>query len=407
MLKKLSRRAFGLIVAASMAVLPALVQPVATAAAGAGTLFALGPTTIAKVDPATGAVTTFATLALPSGFPGPSLVGLASDAAGHRLFVSETTFSPDFSTVTYQLVTVDTQTAAVSTSPGMAQGITALVYDPASGSVIGQANMCCPFQLVRIDPTTGVQTHLADMPGVQPLGLVEAPAKHAIYFATETFVLGQFQPVITLVTVDTVTGAVTQSPPMNTGVFALVYDSVSGTLFGKTFCCQSSLVKIDPASGAETVVAPGLTFGFGMTIDSATHTVFTTDDEIGPFGISQFIESINDQTGAITLSTNPLPADMFVGSMAFEGIATTPDSIRADVQSALATGAISNAGVANSLLAELSQAQAARSRGQCATAGTMYHAFINEVTAQSGKAIAAATATQLAGEAQLLIASCP
>src|SRR5438132_7861682 len=93
MLKKLSRRAFGLIVAASMAVLPALVQPVATAAAGAGTLFALGPTTIAKVDPATGAVTTFATLALPSGFPGPSLVGLASDAAGHRLFVSETTFS--------------------------------------------------------------------------------------------------------------------------------------------------------------------------------------------------------------------------------------------------------------------------------------------------------------------------
>jgi hypothetical protein len=44
---------------------------------------------------------------------------------------------------------------------------------------------------------------------------------------------------------------------------------------------------------------------------------------------------------------------------------------------------------------------------QCGTAASLYKAFISAVKAQSGKHIAAATASQLVSEAQFLIANCP
>jgi hypothetical protein len=59
------------------------------------------------------------------------------------------------------------------------------------------------------------------------------------------------------------------------------------------------------------------------------------------------------------------------------------------------------------LLGKLDHAEAARARGQCDVAANAYGAFINEVTAQSGKAIAASTAAQLISEAQFLVANCP
>jgi hypothetical protein len=85
----------------------------------------------------------------------------------------------------------------------------------------------------------------------------------------------------------------------------------------------------------------------------------------------------------------------------------TPDSIKADVSAALASGAIARAGVANSLLAKLDAASAARARGQCSTAAQVYRAFINELHAQSGKFVATGTASQLIDEAQFLIDNCP
>jgi hypothetical protein len=77
------------------------------------------------------------------------------------------------------------------------------------------------------------------------------------------------------------------------------------------------------------------------------------------------------------------------------------------VNSAAASGAIDNAGVATALIAQLDAAAAARANGQCTTAANIYSAFINAVTAQSGTHISAATAAQLVSEAQFLIANCP
>lgn len=88
-------------------------------------------------------------------------------------------------------------------------------------------------------------------------------------------------------------------------------------------------------------------------------------------------------------------------------IVVTPDSIKADVNQFLSSGAIKNAGLANSLLAKLGAAAAARARGQCNVAANIYQAFIQEVAAQSGKGIDAVAAAILIADAQYLIAHCP
>jgi hypothetical protein len=66
-------------------------------------------------------------------------------------------------------------------------------------------------------------------------------------------------------------------------------------------------------------------------------------------------------------------------------------------------GHITNAGVANSLMAKLDAAQAAFDRGQTDVAINLLNAFINEVNAQSGKFIAADHAPHLAQHAQHVI----
>jgi hypothetical protein len=162
-------------------------------------------------------------------------------------------------------------------------------------------------------------------------------------------------------------------------------------------------VKVDPTSGAETALGTqDVGFSPGMAIDASSHTLYAVQQS----GSVANILTLDDRTGAL-LAQAPLPAGTNINSLAFEAPPITAQSIKADVQSALATGAISKAGIAKSLLAKLDHAEAARARGQCGVAANAYGAFINEVTAQSGKAIAASTAAQLISEAQFLVANCP
>jgi hypothetical protein len=88
-------------------------------------------------------------------------------------------------------------------------------------------------------------------------------------------------------------------------------------------------------------------------------------------------------------------------------IIVTPDSIKGDVNQFLQAGALKNNGQANSLLAKLDSAAAARIRGQCSAAANVYHAFINELQAQSGKGVTAAAAAVMTDDAQYLTAHCP
>jgi hypothetical protein len=410
MARTASRRVFTLAAVFSVALVQLALQPVpAAAATNTGTLFGMNGTAVYKIDTTTGALTAFAPLPQPPPTQFlPSFNGLASDPIGHRLFTVRSSVSTDFSTQFYDLVTIDTQTAAVSVSPDMAQGAPELAYDTSSKALFGVTNFCCPFQLVRIDPVTGVQTHIADLPGVQESNLAVAPSKHAIHTISESFVLGQFQPVLNVIAVDESTGAITASPALATGAFQVAYDTSTGTLFAKSFCCPGNLLKVDPSTGAETTVSTtDLGLGSGFAMDSASHNIYMTQDVFDAFGFFQVLQSINDQSGAVSVASTQFTAGVFLQYLAFEGVAITPGSIETDVNTARASGAIDNAGVATALVAQLNAAAAARAHGQCTTAANIYSAFINTATAQRGAHIAAATASQLISEAQFLIANCP
>jgi FIMAH domain-containing protein len=88
-------------------------------------------------------------------------------------------------------------------------------------------------------------------------------------------------------------------------------------------------------------------------------------------------------------------------------IIVTPESIKDDVNEFLATGAIRNRGLANSLLAKLNAAARARARGNCKSEDNEYEAFVNELQAQSGNGVDAAAAAIMIADAQYLIAHCP
>jgi hypothetical protein len=278
-----------------------------------------------------------------------------------------------------------------------------------AGTLLGFTGDCCPNQIVSIDPTTGVLTRIADLIGDSFSFIAVSPTTHSVYVDSESFAAPPPNPPVnTILTVNTLTGAVTSSPPLTTGVNSLVFDTSLGAVFGVTFF-PPRFAKVDPTTGAEALLGT-YDFGFflepGVAIDAATHTVFKVqdvfDDPIqGPLA---HIASINDQTGSgllgATTGTN-------IAALAFEPVLITPESIKTDVRSALVSGAIDNGGIANSLLVKLDAAGKARAGGNCASAARHYNAFINELEAQSGKHVAKATADQLISEAKFLIANCP
>ena len=83
----------------------------------------------------------------------------------------------------------------------------------------------------------------------------------------------------------------------------------------------------------------------------------------------------------------------------------TIESLHHCVNHALEMGHITNAGVANALLAKLDGAQAALDRGQPAVAVNKLNSFINQLQAQSGNHIDPVHAEHLIMHAQMVIAA--
>ena len=82
--------------------------------------------------------------------------------------------------------------------------------------------VCCPNEFVKVDPATGGLTTLSNV-GDENFGFISSPAvdpaTHSFYivrFSTD------FQPHV--VTINTQTGALIESPPLAKGIFALGFD---------------------------------------------------------------------------------------------------------------------------------------------------------------------------------------
>jgi hypothetical protein len=410
---RFSRR-IGLLIGGLMALVPLAMQPLPAAAASSGTLYSIGSSGfLLQVDPTTGALTPVVDLNASGLTPGMfnNFGNMTTDSRSQRLFVERTIEDDtvDPATLEHQILTITPAAGTVTVSQDLGQQLREnLAFDSSTSSLFG-ITQCCPNQLVRIDPVSGTETAVVDLVGDTFSTMAIDQSTHVLYVMsiTQTSV----PPPTQLLTVDTQANTVGTGGVLNRGVPGLVFDPSPGTLIGATFCCQDSfIVKIDPQTGAETTITE-ITGSFlepsSATIDPASHTVYVLNVtfDLNPGGASH-VMSINDQTGA---STSGAATTEFLGSLAFLPalVTITPDSIKADVRSAVASGAIKGRGLAKSLLAKLDEAAEARAHGHCKAAANSYAAFIKEVRAESGKHIALPTATQLVSEAQFLIANCP
>jgi hypothetical protein len=406
-----SRPLVGFLGAISIALLPFTVQPLqAAASTSSGTLFAItGSQALVKVDPSTGGFTQLTDLNTPKS---PQSNALAGDPTTHRLFTVRTTvtFSPNGPIFTEELLTINGQTGVIVSNPQISgRPPQDLVFDTSTGTLYGFTGLA----IVRIDPASASMSTVATISngsGAFIFSLALDSQSHTVYVSREDVSgpVGTNTPHV--LSVNTQTGTFTTGPVLTQPVRQIAIDS--GKLFGITDCCSFNFVGINPSTGATNFIASvgGSIIQFGMTTDPTSHTIFVDIENQEPPGSSVFkdhIVSINDVTGQSAVSAD-LPDSVVTLGLAFEpAIMVTPESIEADVRSAFASGAITNAGVAISLLLKLDVAEAARSLGHCSTAAKAYAAFIRELSAQSGKTVAPATANQLTSEAQFLITNCP
>jgi hypothetical protein len=418
MLKGLVRRALGVIVATITAAVPFAAMPAtSTADATSGTLFAItGPSqsTLSRVDPISGVISPIEDLA---GVNQGQLGTMTGDAATHRIFAVRTSVvstPPSQIDLANELLTINSISGSVFVSPTVNVPVGQVGFDPATNTVFGLG----PTGIFKVDPVSGDTTTVATAAklgfsccGITSMAVV--PGGHTIYVNDDAFDTDTGTNTNQIITLDTSSGAVTSSPVVPGSVRIIAFDSGDGGLYGLADCCPRQLVRLDPSSAAESSVAafssdPNQGMPFAMAVDPSTHTVFTDlQTFIDPDTTQDQIVSINDQDGTTSVSS-PINNNL-VWSQYFEVPAPviTAGTVSAEIQAALASGAVSKAGIATSLLAKLRNAQAAHDRGQCATAANLYKAFVNEVSALGDKGIASATAAKLVSDAQVLSRSCP
>jgi hypothetical protein len=411
MLIKSRRLVFGLL-AASMAVTPLLSAPMTAAASGGGTLFAISGNqdVLNRVDLTTGALTPIANLAGPnSGQTGT----LTVDPIAHLIYAVRTTviFTPPSSiSIVNEVLTINSNTGVFTVSKPVHEPVNQIVFDSSNHSLlIDGVN-----GIFHVDPVTGGVTALTHFDRVLNQGLsfmAIDPMTHTLYVNDEVSQPdGNFGS--NILTIDSQTGALRSNLPLGSEIGSLGFDTSNGNLFSTVGCCTPQLVQIDPSQGTLTPLGvistdPNVQVGATMAIDSSSSTIFMVANTFVCCSTSQSqIASIGEQPDSTpTISATSTDS---IASLLFEpNVTVTAAGIIADVQKALASGGITKSGTAKTLSAELTDAQSARNRGQCGAAANIYGSFINDVTAQIGKAIAPATASLLVSEAQFLIANCP
>jgi FIMAH domain-containing protein len=194
---------------------------------------------------------------------------------------------------------------------------------------------------------------------------------------------------------------------------------------GNDETAHARLVYLDNTAPVATVTAPTAT----QYTHSDTFTIqYAVSDGAGCGVKSQTpdidgLHTLKDGTPVANNQTVNLLTALDVGSHTFNvhssdnldnqglqsvtfSIIVTADSIKADINEFVASGAI-DANLAKSLLAKLDAAAQARARGDCTNAANIYRAFVRDLQAQSGKGVTAQAAAIMIADAQYLIEHCP
>jgi len=172
---------------------------------------------IVRVDLATGAETNLAD------FFGDTFTPTALDPASHTFYAISQAPAPTTccAFLTSQLFSLDISTNTLTTGPILATPVLGLAFDTSLGRLFAVTG-CCPSQLVRLDPSSGVETPV----GGTDLGRVGAeigvdPASHTIFV---TQYLGGPPYDTRILAVDDQTGNVVPGPALGAEVRELIFE---------------------------------------------------------------------------------------------------------------------------------------------------------------------------------------
>ncbi len=311
-----------ILVAASVAGLPALLQPLPVAASSTGTLFGvtgLDRSTVSSIDLGTGAVTPIAQLGLPPDF-NAQVTNLTGDAATHRIFALRLSVivppPPANFTMIFEILTIDSQSHAVIADTPVNAPIGDIQYDSVANTLYAlvPSGFQGPNGVVRVDLSTGAISPVASIgpPGPFSDSMVLAPQTHTIYVSREEFSLPSPPiPPTHIIAIDSLSNTVVStSPVLARALRSISYDTSSNRLFGVTDCCPQDLVEINPSTWDQTFVSnvnnmTNQGFQFHQAVDPLSHTVFLPFDFFGTFPSETHIFSVDTQSG-VTTSSPPI-----------------------------------------------------------------------------------------------------
>ena len=250
------------------------------------------PNEFVVIEPATGAFTNFSAVGdAEFGFP----VGASDvDSGGDTYFIVR------HNAGTPHVLSIDTNTGSFVESPPLSLGLLALGFDSNAGQLVGVTS-CCLNEFVDVDAATGGLVSFANV-GDATFGFAAGAA--AVDPATNRFFMIRSQAGIPhLISIDTLTGALTQTPALSSGIMKLGFDQDDNVLVGVTSCCPNQFVHIDTATGALTVVSNVGDSGFGFSagasaIDSASNRLFLARSQSG----TPHVIAVDTLTGAVTES---------------------------------------------------------------------------------------------------------
>lgn len=214
------------------------------------TIYVLGTTGLFKVDPVSGATSVVATGAK----LGISCCGVESMAvvpAGHTIYVNDEAFDPNSGANTDQIVTVDTSTGAVASSPVVPGAVRIIAFDSGNGELFGLTD-CCAHELVRLDPGTAAETNVA-LFGTDPnqsmtFAMAIDPNSHTVFADLQSFDAFGANMQDEIVSVNDESGAVGFSPPIaNDAVWSQYFEVPAPVITAATV---STEIQADQASGA-------------------------------------------------------------------------------------------------------------------------------------------------------------
>ncbi len=172
------------------------------------------PNEFVEVDPATGSLTTLSSI----GDMGFSFVAGASamDPANNRFFMIRHTAGVP------HVIALDTNSGTLTESPPVGTGIMKIGYDQDDNVLVGVTS-CCPNRFGHLDPATGAFTPMTD---IGDMGFGFSAGASAMDSGGNRLFLARSQAGVPhVIEVDTLTGAVTESPALSSNLLSLGFDA--------------------------------------------------------------------------------------------------------------------------------------------------------------------------------------